>query len=198
MQDKIYLQSRSRLQDYEPIVGRSSLEELRVLAEKLSGKIIQTINSTFVGGGVVEILEHMVPLLNQLGVDARWDVISGNEEFFEVTKKFHNALHGKRERISPEDFALFSEVTERNLEEIKFYGDYFFIHDPQPVALIAKKREIGKRWVWRVISLSPKPIRKDGGFFMYSFLDIKALFFFFPILFITCLFVCSFFSPLYT
>lgn len=149
MQDKIYLQSRSRLQDYEPIVGRSCLEELRVLAGELSGKIIQIINSTFVGGGVAEILEHMVPLLNQLGVDARWDVINGSEEFFEVTKRFHNALHGKKEKISPEDFALFSEVSERNLEEMRFYGDYFFIHDPQPVALIAKKKEIGRKWLWR-------------------------------------------------
>jgi len=149
LQDKIYLQSRSRLQDYEPIVGRSCLEELRVLAGELSGKIIQIINSTFVGGGVAEILEHMVPLLNQLGVDARWDVINGSEEFFEVTKRFHNALHGKKEKISPEDFALFSEVSERNLEEMRFYGDYFFIHDPQPVALIAKKKEIGRKWLWR-------------------------------------------------
>ncbi|MBM3141994.1 MAG: glycosyltransferase [Chloroflexi bacterium] len=145
----MYLQSRSRLQDYEPIVGRSCLEELRVLAGELSGKIIQIINSTFVGGGVAEILEHMVPLLNQLGVDARWDVINGSEEFFEVTKRFHNALHGKKEKISPEDFALFSEVSERNLEEMRFYGDYFFIHDPQPVALIAKKKEIGRKWLWR-------------------------------------------------
>jgi trehalose synthase len=149
LQDKMHLQSKSRLQDYEPIVGRSSLEELGMLAGKLSGKIIQIINSTFVGGGVAEILEHMVPLLNQLGVDTRWDVINGSEEFFEVTKKFHNALHGNKEKNSPEDFALFSEVTERNLEEIKFYGDSLFIHDPQPVALIAKKREIGKKWVWR-------------------------------------------------
>jgi len=147
--NEIHLQSRSRLQDYEPIVGRSGIEELRVLAEKLSGRVIQIINSTFIGGGVAEILEHMVPLLNQLGVDARWDVITGSEAFFEVTKKCHNALHGEREKILPEDFLLFSEVTERNLEEMKFYGDIFFIHDPQPVALIAKKKELGRKWIWR-------------------------------------------------
>src|SRR4030066_2574907 len=174
LRDKSYLQSRSRLHDYEPIVGRSSLEELGVLAEKLSGKIIQIISSTFVGGGVVEILEHMVPLLNQLGVDARWDVINGNEEFFEVTKKFHNALHGKREKILPEDFALFSEVTERNLEEMKFYGDYFFIHDPQPAALIAKKREIGKRWVWRCHIDVSNPDKKVWKFLRDFIIDYDA------------------------
>ena len=174
MQDKIYLQSRSRLQDYEPIVGRSCLEELRVLAGELSGKIIQIISSTFVGGGVAEILEHMVPLLNQLGVDARWDVINGSEEFFEVTKKFHNALHGKREKISPEDFALFSEVSERNLEEMRFYGDIFFIHDPQPVALIAKKKEIGKRWVWRCHIDVSSPDKKVWKFLRDFVVDYDA------------------------
>ena len=177
MRDKIYLQSRSRLRDYEPIVGRSSLEELGALAGKLSGKIIQIISSTFVGGGVAEILEHMVPLLNQLGVDARWDVISGNEEFFEVTKKFHNALHGNKEKISPEDFALFSEVTERNLEEMKFYGDYLFIHDPQPVALIAKKREIGKRWVWRCHIDVSNPDKKVWSFLRDFIVDYDAVVF---------------------
>lgn len=149
MQNEIHLQSRVRLQDYEPIVGRSSLEELRMLAEKFSGKVIQTINSTFIGGGVAEILEHMVPLLNQMGVDVRWNVINGSEEFFEVTKKFHNALHGKREKISPQDYALFSEVTKSNLEEMSFYGDIIFVHDPQPAGLIAKKKEIGRKWAWR-------------------------------------------------
>jgi trehalose synthase len=174
LQNEIRSQSKSRLQDYEPIVGKSSIEELRTLAGELSGKIIQIINSTFIGGGVAEILEHMVPLLNQLGVDARWDVIEGSEKFFEVTKKFHNALHGKYEKILPEDFTLFSEVTERNLEEIRFYGDYFFIHDPQPLALIAKKKEIGRKWVWRCHIDVSKPDNKVWKFLRSFIVDYDA------------------------
>jgi len=149
LEEDIHLQSKSRIRDYEPVVGRSIIEELRLLAEELSGKIIQNVNSTYIGGGVAEILEHMVPLLNQLGVDARWDVITGNEEFFEVTKKFHNALHGNDVKISSRDYALFEEVTKHNLDELKIYGDILFIHDPQPVGLIAKKKEIAKKWIWR-------------------------------------------------
>ena len=91
---------QARLEDYEPIVGRGSVEELKILASKLSGKVILNINSTFSGGGVAEILSHMVPLFSQLGVDAHWDVIRGDKTFFEVTKKLHNALHGKDEQIS--------------------------------------------------------------------------------------------------
>jgi trehalose synthase len=90
-----------------------------------------------------------VPLLNQLGVDTRWQIISGEAQFFEVTKKFHNALHGKEEPISDDEFSLFLETTEKNLNQIDFSGDILFIHDPQPVALIAKKKDIGRKWIWR-------------------------------------------------
>jgi trehalose synthase len=162
------------LQDYEPIVGRSCIEELRMLSEHLAGKIVQNINSTFVGGGVAEILEHMVPLLNQLGVDARWEVIRGSDEFFEVTKKFHNALHGNVEKISKQDFALFSEVTQQNLEEVRFYGDILFIHDPQPVGLIARKKEIGRKWVWRCHIDVSNPDRKVWKFLRSFVVDYDA------------------------
>ena len=91
----------------------------------------------------------MVPLLVQLGVDARWNVIKGDEPFFQVTKKFHNALHGRQENITEQDFQIFLETNKKNLQELNLYGDYIFIHDPQPVVLIEKKAEIGKNWVWR-------------------------------------------------
>ena len=120
-----------------------------MLSAKLSGRVIQNINSTFTGGGVAEILSRMVPLLEQLGVDARWNTIKGSEQFFQVTKKFHNALHGRREKITKEDFSLFLETTRRNIKKLQLDGDIIFVHDPQPVGLISKKKELGKKWVWR-------------------------------------------------
>jgi len=137
------------VKDYEPIVGKSYIEELSMLAHRLSGKTVLNINSTFAGGGVAEILSRLVPLLNQLGVDVRWQIISGDTQFFEVTKKLHNALHGKVEPISDDEFSLFLETTKGNLDQIDFSGDILFIHDPQPVALIAKKGDIGRNWIWR-------------------------------------------------
>ena len=130
-------------------MGRSTIEELRLLAARLSGKVIQNINSTFTGGGVAEILSRMVPLLEQLGVDARWNTIKGSPEFFQVTKKFHNALHGRREAVSATDFSLFTEVSRQNIRDTELYGDIIFVHDPQPIALVSHKKEIGKRWIWR-------------------------------------------------
>ncbi len=138
-----------KLSDYEPIVGASVLEDLKIISEKMRGKIIQNINSTAVGGGVAEILNRMNPLLRELGIDARWNVIKGGERFFDVTKRFHNALHGKREEISNDDFSIFLESTDKNLAEMSFYGDIIFVHDPQPVALVKKRDELKSKWIWR-------------------------------------------------
>ena len=148
-----------------------------MLSAKLSGKVIQNVNSTFVGGGVAEILSRMVPLLEQLGVDARWNTIKGSKQFFQVTKKFHNALHGRPDKVTKEDFSLFLETTRKNIKELELYGDIIFVHDPQPVGLITKKKELGRKWVWRChIDLShpnkkvwdflrPFVVRYDGAVF---------------------------------
>jgi trehalose synthase len=137
------------LEDYREIVGPGVIEELHTLADRVRGRVIQNINSTSVGGGVAEILTRLIPLMRELGIDARWDVIKGDQAFFNVTKAFHNALHGKPEEISAEMFDVFRANTEMNLRETEITGDVVFIHDPQPAGLIQRKAEIGRRWVWR-------------------------------------------------
>ncbi len=137
-----------RIDDYAAVVGQAKIDELYLLAEKLEDSVIQNINSTSVGGGVAEILTRMVPLMKQLGVDARWDVIKGNEKFFGITKKIHNALHGMDVEIKGEDLEYLRQVNLQNAEEMEFYGDVMFIHDPQPIALVEKKSG-DKKWVWR-------------------------------------------------
>jgi len=137
------------LDDYEEVAGPGVIEELRLLAARVTGHRIQHINSTPVGGGVAEILTRLVPLLHELGLESTWDVIKGDQAFFGVTKAFHNALHGKPENITHDMFEIFRENTKANLAEINFSGDVIFIHDPQPAGLIARKKEIGRNWVWR-------------------------------------------------
>lgn len=139
----------AKLSAYREIVGETIIEELYLLAEKLSGKVIQNINSTSVGGGVAEILSKIVPLLRQLGVDARWDVIKGDEKFFQITKKMHNALHAVKERFTESSLNHFLKVNNQNAKELEFYGDVIFIHDPQPIALIEHKKKISRKWAWR-------------------------------------------------
>ncbi len=152
------------INDYIPIVGQSIIDDLRLLAERLKGKVIQHVNSTSVGGGVAEILNRMVPLLGELGVDSRWDLIKGGSQFFDVTKKFHNALHGRPEDITDHDLEIFMETTEANLELMNTYGDIVFIHDPQPIGLIKKKS--GNKWLWRCHIDVSHPHKKVWDFLM--------------------------------
>ncbi len=137
------------IQDYEPIVGRSAIQELRLLGDRLSGKTVRMVNSTATGGGVAELLARIVPFLGQLGVDARWDVIKGDMDFFGVTKKFHNALHGQPQTFTAKDFELFLEVNRNNAREMDLSGDILFMHDPQPIALVERKEALAAKWVWR-------------------------------------------------
>ncbi|HEY7535885.1 MAG TPA: glycosyltransferase [Thermodesulfobacteriota bacterium] len=137
------------INDYTAIVGKDIIDELNILGEKFQDKTVQNINSTAVGGGVAEILTRMIPLLRQLGINARWDVIKGDEKFFTVTKKIHNALHGVNEEISSDELQYFLQVNRENVKEINSFDDVVFVHDPQPVALVERKKDIGKKWVWR-------------------------------------------------
>ncbi len=148
-----------QLEDYAEVAGRDVIEELRVLAEYVKGRRLQNINSTPVGGGVAEILTRLVPLLRELGVETTWDVIKGDETFFNVTKAFHNALHGVPEEITEEMLECYRQTTEQNLREVPITGDVVFVHDPQPAGLIAARNGAGARWVWRchIDVSSPQP-----------------------------------------
>lgn len=137
-----------RIEDYAPIIGTAGIDELRLLANQLRGNTLQNINSTAVGGGVAEILTRMVPLMKQLGVDAAWDVIKGDEKFFATTKKIHNGLHGVPVEISNDEYEHFLEINRENAEQIRF-GDLVYVHDPQPIALVEKRGVVGRRWAWR-------------------------------------------------
>ncbi|MEE2638779.1 MAG: glycosyltransferase [Acidobacteriota bacterium] len=152
------------LDDYRTVVGSRVVDELLLLADRVRHLKLQHINSTAVGGGVAEILTRMVPLLRDLGIDTRWDVIKGNQAFFGVTKVFHNALHGGAETITDDMFGVFRDTTAMNLAELASYGDVVVVHDPQPAGLIAKKPDVGGHWLWRCHIDVSTPNRKVWKF----------------------------------
>jgi trehalose synthase len=104
--------------------------------------------------------------MQELGVNAQWDVIKGNREFFEVTKAMHNALHGKKAVITHKMWKTFEEVSRENIKEMNLYGDIMFIHDPQPVALIRRRKTgmNGSKWIWRCHVDVSNPDRKVWDF----------------------------------
>ena len=100
------------LEDYRNIIGQGQVDALRFLARELKGQTVKMVNSTSVGGGVAEMLNRLVPLLSELEVGAHWDVITGGNDFFEVTKAFHNALHGTAYELTKaarEIFLMYNE-----------------------------------------------------------------------------------------
>lgn len=137
------------LSEYEPIVGKNVIEELKLLGSRLEGKSIQHVNSTAVGGGVAEILNRMLPLLKELGIDTWWDVVKGGEKFYEATKTIHNNLHGAGDQMSPDLWEAFWETGKKNAEELECNADISFIHDPQPIMLVNQKAKKKSKWIWR-------------------------------------------------
>jgi len=136
------------LDGYAPFVGQATIDDLRVLGRKLAGRRVQNITSTAVGGGVADILNRLVPLLREVGVDARWDVMRGGEEFFAVTRTIHDALHGRTLALTGHDLAIYEATTEHNLRTLNLSDDIVFVHDPQPAGLV-RARARGARWIWR-------------------------------------------------
>jgi len=137
------------LDDYRNIIGQGHVDDLRFLARDLKGKSIKMVNSTAVGGGVAEMLNRLVPLLSELEVPTHWDVITGGNDFFEVTKGFHNALQGSSYELTKAAQEIFLMYNEQNRERLQFGEDMVVIHDPQPVGLIRSREKSRASWVWR-------------------------------------------------
>jgi trehalose synthase len=148
------------LDRYEEVVGHQEVERLRQLATGLAGKRIVHVNSTRSGGGVAEILAWMTPMMQELGLDARWEVISGPADFYRVTKTFHNGLQGQAVALKQHDFDLHMEVNRENAQRLNLEADFVLVHDPQPIYLpqFTPTGQVG-RWIWRCHIDASRPAR---------------------------------------
>ncbi|MGB5994463.1 MAG: glycosyltransferase [Candidatus Deferrimicrobiaceae bacterium] len=141
-----------RLSAYEGIVGSSRITQLRRIGKKLGGIRVVHVNSTRQGGGVAEILDWMVPLMREAGLDASWEVMHGTDDFFEVTKNIHNGLQGRPVDLSHRGWKIFQEVNEMNMERLRptlTDADIVVVHDPQPAFLLPLCNGRKGKWVWR-------------------------------------------------
>ncbi len=140
--------SPMHIEDYREVAPKGTVEFLLGLAERVRGRRFLHVNSTRAGGGVAEILNRLTPLMTDLGVQAAWEVIEGDPEFFATTKAFHNALQGTEQVLTDGMLAHYLEVNRDNAGRLQPEGDLVLIHDPQPAALIEARPPRGK-WVWR-------------------------------------------------
>lgn len=143
---------KALLQLYADIAGEDVVNHLRQLAEHIRGIKIVHVNSTRIGGGVAEILDKLIPLKRELGIDATWEVIEGSGDFYQCTKSFHNALQGNKVAISDRLLAAYEEANRVNAEKLRPLleeADIVFIHDPQPAPLLGLCPGRKGKWVWR-------------------------------------------------
>ncbi|MBN2071652.1 MAG: glycosyltransferase [Candidatus Krumholzibacteriota bacterium] len=144
--------THTTLEKYAEIVGNDVIDQLHQLVTSLKDIKVVHINSTKSGGGVAEILNKLIPLKNELGIDARWEVIEGNDDFFKCTKNFHNALQGNNVEITRTLLEEYEKVNSDNadrLRDILTDADIVFIHDPQPAPLLRNIPKRRGKWIWR-------------------------------------------------
>jgi trehalose synthase len=150
---------QKNLADYTHLAGRSLIAEIKDLAEELEGLRVLHLSATAFGGGVSELLFSLVPLMRDVGIDAEWQVMLGREEFYNVTKRLHNALQGNPLTIDEEEWTVFERYNAMNATEVDNGWDVIIVHDPQPAAIRKHVVEKAKAWIWRChIDLSdPNP-----------------------------------------
>jgi trehalose synthase len=171
------------LSDYAPFVGERELDDLRTLARPLAGIRVQHINSTRVGGGVAEILTWMIPSLQQLEIDANWDVIHGDAALFAVTKAIHNALHGVAVAIPDALFEYYLERVSSQGEILDPVADIVALHDTQPLPLLLARERCRGRFIWRchvdIAAADPllwerlRPLVERGDAAVYHMLEFE-------------------------
>jgi hypothetical protein len=147
------------LADYTHLAGRPLVQEIRELAQDLEGLRVLHLSATAFGGGVSEILYTLIPLMNDVGIDAQWQVMLGREEFYNATKRLHNALQGNPDSLTDEEWAIYERYNEMNAKEVEGGWDVIIVHDPQPAAIRKHVPEKAATWIWRChIDLStPNP-----------------------------------------
>ncbi|MHC4507821.1 MAG: glycosyltransferase [Planctomycetota bacterium] len=136
------------LENFRTIVPDKTLAEIYARARGLYGKHIVHVNSTYMGGGVAEILYSLVMLMNDVGIDTGWRILHGTPAFFDITKSFHNALQGASIKLSESTKELYLQVNANYGRFAHLDHDCVIVHDPQPLALIRSYRK-RQPWIWR-------------------------------------------------
>jgi trehalose synthase len=148
-----------QLEDYEPYIGAKMIDRLRAKAERYRDARVAHVNSTFYGGGVAELLSSLTLLMSDAGLATEWRAILGRSDYFNVTKKIHNALQGADINLTDLKMEIYEQVAYENSVRNILDHDFVVIHDPQPLPLISHYKKHGP-WVWRCHVDLSNPNRK--------------------------------------
>lgn len=154
------INSKSILEAYDPLLGLKTINKLKEKARKFKGKTVLHVNATKFGGGVAEILQNMIPLFNELGIEGNWEVFSAPDSFFEISKKMHNALQGNMEiHFSDKEINDYIDQAKSTYDQVHPDSDFNIIHDPQPCPMINFADDKKGKWIWRchIDTANPNP-----------------------------------------
>ena len=140
---------RKSVESYRRVAPSEIVDALQEVGENLRGVRVLHLNATPYGGGVSELLRSAIPLLEDLGLVPEWRVISGDETFFRITKKIHNALQGAPEEPSVNEWETYLETSTRNAGLLADDYDVVVVHDPQPAAVLPAHGRGRAQWIWR-------------------------------------------------
>jgi len=136
------------IDDYAPLIGEEAMERILHKGHRLRDLRVLHLSSTFYGGGVAEILSSATLLARSLGIKADWRLIQGSPDFFNVTKKLHNALQGADINLTDLKKEVYEEVCVQNAVRMDMNYDVVVVHDPQPLPIIHHFRRTCP-WIWR-------------------------------------------------
>jgi trehalose synthase len=136
------------IEKYAGVVDGHMLAEIQRRARAIYGLRVLHVNSTYHGGGVAGLLSSLVPLMNDVGINADWNLLYGDPALFAVTKKLHNGLQGEDVTLSEEELEAYLCVNRMFALYSPIVHDVVIVHDPQPLPMIRfRLRE--NPWVWR-------------------------------------------------
>ena len=153
---------RLELDDYRDSATKGTVDFLYRLSDLVKGRSFLQINAVRYGGGMAEVLRRLVPMLTSLGVDARWEVLAGDQEFFDVSKRISNALQGQEQVFTEQMSQVYLKINRQNAQVLNLDADLVMVHDPGPAALIDHRK--GGKWIWRCYLDLSQPQRRAWSF----------------------------------
>ncbi|HQR13417.1 MAG TPA: glycosyltransferase [Nitrospira sp.] len=137
----------SALDEYREVSPKGTVDFLYRLSDLVQGKSFLHLNAVRYGGGMSEVLRRLVPMMLSLGVEARWEVLAGSQEYFVVITRMLNALQGRDDKLTDDMYQTYAHVIERNAKALKLEADMVMVHDHQPAGLVDYRTH--GCWLWR-------------------------------------------------
>src|SRR5205823_1436028 len=102
---------RPMLDDYRALAPSGTIDILRRLSERVRRKHLLNVSASREVGGVAEILQGLVPLLEEVGVESTWESLDPEPGMASVGARFHHVLQGDEERMADELFDEYRAFT---------------------------------------------------------------------------------------